>query len=60
MSKRIVSVGLVCLMLIFAMWGGNQNLYTKTGKQMTLVKYDVEYTENLTNGTAQNFLKNTH
>lgn len=41
MSKRIISVGLVCLMLAFAMWGGNQETQAKSGRQITLTKYDV-------------------
>ncbi len=41
MSKRIISVGLVCLMLAFTVWGGNQETQAKSGRQITLTKYDV-------------------
>ena len=51
MRKRIISVGLVCVMLAFAAWGGNQN-YTKAGRQTTLTKYDVEYVGKLTKATT--------
>lgn len=41
MGKRIISVGLVCLMLAFAVWGGNQDAQVKSGRQIKLTKYDV-------------------